>query len=45
MRPGLVLGYAATPPGAIAQGVAALGEALRDLARHVRKGRWGGPPP
>ncbi|AJP05606.1 GntR family transcriptional regulator [Streptomyces cyaneogriseus subsp. noncyanogenus] len=31
-RPGLVLGYAATPPGVIAEGVAALGEALRDLA-------------
>ena len=31
-RPGLVLGYAATPPGAIAEGVAALGEALRELA-------------
>ncbi|MDR3032808.1 MAG: PLP-dependent aminotransferase family protein, partial [Kitasatospora sp.] len=28
-RPGLVLGYAATPPGVIADGVAALGEALR----------------
>ncbi|KMS81519.1 GntR family transcriptional regulator [Streptomyces leeuwenhoekii] len=31
-RPGLVLGYAATPPGVIAEGVAALGETLRDLA-------------
>jgi GntR family transcriptional regulator/MocR family aminotransferase len=31
-RPGLVLGYAATPPGIIAEGVAALGETLRDLA-------------
>ncbi|MEU0737928.1 PLP-dependent aminotransferase family protein [Streptomyces sp. NPDC006134] len=31
-RPGLVLGYAATPPGVIAEGVTALGEALRDLA-------------
>jgi GntR family transcriptional regulator/MocR family aminotransferase len=31
-RSGLVLGYAATPPGAIAEGVAALGEALRELA-------------
>ena len=31
-RPGLVLGYAATPPGAIAEGVAALGEALRALS-------------
>jgi len=31
-HPGLVLGYAATPPGAIAEGVAALGEALRELA-------------
>lgn len=30
-RPGLVLGYAATPPGAIAEGVAALGEVLREL--------------
>ncbi|KAF3469501.1 PLP-dependent aminotransferase family protein [Streptomyces sp. Tu 3180] len=31
-RPGLVLGYAATPPGVIAEGVATLGEALRGLA-------------
>ncbi|GCB51724.1 PLP-dependent aminotransferase family protein [Streptomyces sp. NL15-2K] len=31
-RPGLVLGYAAGPPGVIAEGVAALGEALRELA-------------
>ncbi|MBH5333553.1 PLP-dependent aminotransferase family protein [Streptomyces pactum] len=31
-RPGLVLGYAATPAGAIAEGVAALGAALRELA-------------
>ncbi|KOG31427.1 MocR-like pyridoxine biosynthesis transcription factor PdxR [Streptomyces resistomycificus] len=31
-RPGLVLGYAATPPGAIADGVAAIGQALRDLS-------------
>ncbi len=31
-HPGLVLGYAATPPEAIAEGVAALGEALRELA-------------
>ncbi len=31
-RPGLVLGYAATPPGVIAEGVTALGEALRALA-------------
>ncbi|MBY8879796.1 MocR-like pyridoxine biosynthesis transcription factor PdxR [Actinacidiphila acidipaludis] len=31
-RPGLVLGYAATPPGAVAEGVAALGEALRALS-------------
>jgi GntR family transcriptional regulator/MocR family aminotransferase len=31
-RPGLVLGYAARPPGVIAEGVAALGEALRELA-------------
>ncbi|MEV0598759.1 PLP-dependent aminotransferase family protein [Streptomyces sp. NPDC050315] len=30
-RPGLVLGYAATPPGVIAEGVSALGEALRTL--------------
>lgn len=30
-RPGLVLGYAATPRSAIAEGVAALGEALREL--------------
>ncbi|MEU9478776.1 hypothetical protein [Streptomyces sp. NPDC048191] len=31
-RPGLVLGYAATAPGAIAEGVALLGETLRELA-------------
>ncbi|MGW0825018.1 MocR-like pyridoxine biosynthesis transcription factor PdxR [Streptomyces sp. NPDC002845] len=31
-RPGLVLGYAATPTGVITEGVAALGEALRELA-------------
>lgn len=31
-RPGLVLGYAATPPGVAAEGVAILGGALRDLA-------------
>jgi GntR family transcriptional regulator/MocR family aminotransferase len=31
-RPGLVLGYAATPTGVIPEGVAALGEALRALA-------------
>ena len=31
-RPGLILGYAATPPGVIAEGVAALGAALRELA-------------
>lgn len=31
-RPGLVLGYAATPAGAIAEGIAILGEALRELA-------------
>ncbi|MFI8997818.1 PLP-dependent aminotransferase family protein [Streptomyces sp. NPDC053542] len=31
-RPGLVLGYAATSPGVIAEGVATLGEALRALA-------------
>jgi GntR family transcriptional regulator/MocR family aminotransferase len=31
-RPGLVLGYAATPPGVIPDGIAALGEALRGLA-------------
>ncbi|URM89721.1 PLP-dependent aminotransferase family protein [Streptomyces sp. MRC013] len=31
-RPGLVLGYAAPPRGAIAEGVATLGEALRELA-------------
>ncbi|MFG2147087.1 PLP-dependent aminotransferase family protein [Streptomyces sp. NPDC048696] len=30
-RPGLVLGYAATPPGAVAEGVAVLGEVLREL--------------
>ncbi|CAM5691356.1 MocR-like pyridoxine biosynthesis transcription factor PdxR [Streptomyces aurantiogriseus] len=30
-RPGLVLGYAATPAGVIPEGVAALGEALRAL--------------
>ncbi|MEU2288429.1 PLP-dependent aminotransferase family protein [Streptomyces sp. NPDC013178] len=30
-RPGLVLGYAATPAGVIPEGVAALGEALREL--------------
>ncbi|MFG2195578.1 PLP-dependent aminotransferase family protein [Streptomyces sp. NPDC048639] len=29
---GLVLGYAACPPGVVAEGVAALGEALRELA-------------
>jgi GntR family transcriptional regulator/MocR family aminotransferase len=29
---GLVLGYAATPPGVIAEGVAAIGGALRRLA-------------
>ncbi|MFD3617912.1 PLP-dependent aminotransferase family protein [Streptomyces sp. NPDC058676] len=33
-RPGLVLGYAATPPGAMAEGVAALGEALRALSQN-----------
>ncbi|WP_431047986.1 PLP-dependent aminotransferase family protein [Streptomyces sp. P1-3] len=31
-RPGLVLGYAASPPGVIAEGMAAIGEALRELA-------------
>ncbi|MEV6116467.1 aminotransferase class I/II-fold pyridoxal phosphate-dependent enzyme [Streptomyces sp. NPDC052109] len=31
-RPGLVLGYAATAPGAIAEGVALLGRTLRELA-------------
>ncbi|MFI9548422.1 PLP-dependent aminotransferase family protein [Streptomyces sp. NPDC052016] len=31
-RPGLVLGYAATPAGVIPEGVASLGEALRTLA-------------
>ncbi|WP_374936755.1 PLP-dependent aminotransferase family protein [Streptomyces sp. Ru71] len=31
-RPGLVLGYAATPAGAIADGVALLGKALRSLS-------------
>ncbi|NGO10993.1 PLP-dependent aminotransferase family protein [Streptomyces sp. HC44] len=31
-EPGLVLGYAATPAGAIAEGVALLGDALRELA-------------
>ncbi|GGL61701.1 GntR family transcriptional regulator [Streptomyces fumigatiscleroticus] len=35
-RPGLVLGYAATPPGVIGDGVAAIGEALRELARAWR---------
>ncbi|AEW98211.1 MocR-like pyridoxine biosynthesis transcription factor PdxR [Streptantibioticus cattleyicolor] len=30
--PGLVLGYAATPPGTITEGVATLGETLRELA-------------
>jgi len=30
--PGLVLGYAASPPGVLAEGVAVLGEALRELA-------------
>ncbi|MEV6837132.1 PLP-dependent aminotransferase family protein [Streptomyces sp. NPDC051133] len=30
-RPGLVLGYAATPPGVIAEGVALLGRTLREL--------------
>ncbi|MCX4621610.1 MocR-like pyridoxine biosynthesis transcription factor PdxR [Streptomyces albogriseolus] len=31
-RPGLVLGYAADPPGALTEGVALLGKALRTLA-------------
>ncbi|MET9731033.1 PLP-dependent aminotransferase family protein [Streptomyces sp. NPDC006458] len=31
-RPGLVLGYSATPPGVIADGVAVLGRALRELS-------------
>ncbi|MER5968865.1 PLP-dependent aminotransferase family protein [Streptomyces sp. NPDC002055] len=31
-RPGLVLGYAATPPGVIADGLTTIGEALRELA-------------
>lgn len=31
-RPGLVLGYAASLPGAITDGVAAIGQALRELA-------------
>ncbi|MEV6314205.1 aminotransferase class I/II-fold pyridoxal phosphate-dependent enzyme [Streptomyces sp. NPDC051776] len=31
-RPGLVLGYAACPPGVVAEGVAVLGEVLRELA-------------
>ncbi|MEU0440062.1 PLP-dependent aminotransferase family protein [Streptomyces sp. NPDC006186] len=31
--PGLVLGYASSPPGVIAEGVAVLGEALRELCR------------
>ncbi|MGH4028668.1 PLP-dependent aminotransferase family protein [Actinomycetota bacterium Odt1-20B] len=31
-RPGLVLGYAATPPGLVAEGVAAIGAALRELS-------------
>ncbi|WP_437075411.1 PLP-dependent aminotransferase family protein [Streptomyces sp. enrichment culture] len=31
-RPGLVLGYSATPPGVIEEGVAALGRALRALS-------------
>lgn len=30
-RPGLVLGYAADPPGAITEGIALLGRALREL--------------
>ncbi|WP_408909935.1 MocR-like pyridoxine biosynthesis transcription factor PdxR [Streptomyces luteolus] len=30
-NPGLVLGYAATPPGSVTEGVAILGEALREL--------------
>ncbi|WP_437106064.1 PLP-dependent aminotransferase family protein, partial [Streptomyces flaveolus] len=30
--PGLVLGYAATPPGVVAEGVALLGRTLRELA-------------
>ncbi|MER7193866.1 PLP-dependent aminotransferase family protein [Streptomyces flaveolus] len=30
-RPGLVLGYAASPPGVIAEGVKAIGDALREL--------------
>ncbi|MER7000310.1 PLP-dependent aminotransferase family protein [Streptomyces sp. NPDC000410] len=33
-RPGLVLGYAVSSPSAIAEGVAAIGEALRALLRH-----------
>ncbi len=32
-RPGLVLGYAATPPGVVADGVALLGRTLRALGR------------
>ncbi|MFF3341834.1 PLP-dependent aminotransferase family protein [Streptomyces flavidovirens] len=35
-RPGLVLGYAATPPGGIAEGVATLGEALSEVVPEVR---------
>ncbi|QTE02035.1 PLP-dependent aminotransferase family protein [Streptomyces cyanogenus] len=31
--PGLVLGYAATPPGVVADGVAVLGRTLRELGR------------
>ncbi|MFG2353163.1 PLP-dependent aminotransferase family protein [Streptomyces sp. NPDC048521] len=31
-RPGLVLGYAATPPGVVAEGVALLGRTLRELS-------------
>jgi GntR family transcriptional regulator/MocR family aminotransferase len=31
-RPGLVLGYSATPPGVIAEGVTTLGRALRELS-------------
>ncbi|MGW3198209.1 aminotransferase class I/II-fold pyridoxal phosphate-dependent enzyme [Streptomyces sp. NPDC001118] len=40
--PGLVLGYAATAPGAIAEGVALLGATLRELTRQ-RRDRQGRP--
>ncbi|MGW2647573.1 aminotransferase-like domain-containing protein [Streptomyces sp. NPDC001393] len=47
--PGLVLGYAATAPGVIAEGVALLGRTLRELSGHAaapgRSGGFTGPSP